>query len=316
MIELRRLRYFIAVAEEGHVTRAAERLGIQQPPLSRAIRALEGELGIALFHRLPRGVEPTAAGRTLLEEARAVLARAAQLPETARRAARGEAGRLAIGYTGSAAFHPFVARQIRAFRSARPGLALVLEEDGTPDLLRSLRAERLDAAFIRAAVGDVSDLVLETLMDEPMLAALPAGHALARRRAGIPLSALGGERFVLYRRPAGPGLYDTVIAACRAAGFSPTIAQDAPRMSSTLSLVAAGLGVSLAPASMQRLRLDGLAWVRLTGRPTPRVPLLLASRRGDRAPILAQFRRDARQAAARFPERGRPAPVAPLAGDG
>src|SRR3954452_25606132 len=112
-MDLRRLKYLVTVAEEGHITRAAERLGIQQPPLTRQIRALEDELGVTLFQRLPRGMRLTAAGRVIVQEARAILERAERLPDPAARAARGEQGRLAVGYTSSGAFHPFVAQQIR-----------------------------------------------------------------------------------------------------------------------------------------------------------------------------------------------------------
>src|SRR3954447_1329803 len=114
-MDLRRLRYLVTVAEEGHITRAAERLGIQRPPLTRQIRSLEDELGVRLFERLPRGVKPTEAGRAVVEEARGILARAERLADVAQRAARGERGHLAIGVTSSGAFHPFVAQQIRAF---------------------------------------------------------------------------------------------------------------------------------------------------------------------------------------------------------
>src|SRR3954469_7295415 len=134
-MELRHLRYFVAVAEEGHVPRAAERLGIQQPPLSQQIRALESELDLRLFHRQPRGVELTQAGETLLAEARAILARVEHAATAARRTARGEAGRIGIGFTTSASFHPFVPRAIRSFRDAQPLVALTLEEGGTAELV-------------------------------------------------------------------------------------------------------------------------------------------------------------------------------------
>src|SRR5690348_16958970 len=172
-MDLRRLRYLVTVAEEGHIRRAAERLGIQQPPLTRQIRALEDELGVRLFERLPRGVKPTEAGRAVVEEAQVLLDRAERLPDLARRAARGERGRLAVGHTSSAAFHPFVAQQIRAFRAAAPGVLLELAEDGTPELVKGLEDERLDAAFVRSG-GPLADLLVEPLLAEPMVAALPS----------------------------------------------------------------------------------------------------------------------------------------------
>lgn len=297
MIELRRLRYLVTVADEGHMTRAAERLGIQQPPLTRQIRQLEAELGVTLFERLPRGMQVTEAGRAVVEEARDVLARAERIRETAQRAARGEQGRLAVGYTSSAAFHPFVTQQIRAFRAARPGVVLALAEDGTPELVNGLKEERLDAAFLRSTSTDVSGLSVQPLLEERMVVAAPAGHRLAR--AGkVALADLAEETFVFYRRPTGPGLYDAIMAACLAAGFSPMVGQEAPRMASTLSLVASGLGVAITPASMQRMNVEGVEFVRLKGAKGLVAPLLLATRKRDRGLLVERFRREVARAAA------------------
>lgn len=297
MIELRRLRYLVAVADEGHITRAAERLGIQQPPLTRQIHSLEEELGVTLFERLPRGVQLTEAGRAVVEEAREVLARAERIRETAQRAARGEQGRLAVGYTSSSAFHPFVTQQIRAFREARPGVLLGLVEDGTPELVQALRDERLDAGFVRSTSNDISGLTLDLLLEEKMAAAVPAGHPLSRHEGKVALADLAEETFVFYRRPSGPGLYDAIMAACLAAGFSPNIGQEASRMASSLSLVASGLGVSIVPASMQRMNVEGVAFVRLKGTKGLTAPLLLATRKRDRATLVDRFRREVRAAA-------------------
>ncbi|HEV2532213.1 LysR family transcriptional regulator [Phenylobacterium sp.] len=296
MIELRRLRYLVAVADEGHITRAAERLGIQQPPLTRQIRLLEEELGVTLFERLPRGVRATEAGRVVVEEARDVIARAERIKETAQRAARGEQGRLAVGYTSSAAFHPFVTQQIRAFRDARPGVILALAEDGTPELVSGLKEERLDAAFLRSASPDIAGLSLEPLLEEKMVVAVPVGHRLAGE-GKVTLADLAGETFIFYRRPTGPGLYDAIMAACLAAGFSPTVGQEAPRMASTLSLVASGLGVAITPASMQRMNVEGVQFVRLRGTKGLVAPLLLATRKRDRSTLVDRFRREVTAAA-------------------
>jgi DNA-binding transcriptional LysR family regulator len=296
-MDLRRLRYLVAVAEEGHITRAAERLGLQQPPLTRQIRALEEELGVILFERLPRGMRLTDAGRVAVDEARAILERAARLPDTAQRAARGERGRLAIGYTSSGAFHPFVAQQIRAFRAARPGVVLELAEDGTPELVRGLETERLDAAFVRSGGALGEGLLVEPLLEEPMAAAVPNDHPLAMS-VDIALADLAGETFVFYRRPSGPGLHDAIVAACLRAGFSPTVGQEAPRMSSTLGLVAAGLGVAAVPASMQRMNVEGVNFVPFRGDPGLTAPILLATRRRGRSALLEQFRAEVKAAAA------------------
>ena len=288
-MELRHLRYFVAVAEEGHVTRAAERLGIQQPPLSQQIQALERELETQLFRRKPRGVELTPAGMALLDEARAILARADEAVAAVKRTARGEAGRIGIGFTSSASFHPFLPRAIRAFRETHPLVALALEESGTTELVDALRARSLDIAFVRSPVGESDDLFVRPLLEEAMVAALPSGHALSGGHDPLPLAALADETFILYRRPVGPGLHDAIIAACDRAGFSPTIGQEAPRMLSTLSLVAAGFGVSLVPASMARLEAEGVAYRQLDAAAQLTAPLNLAYRRGESSAAVRGF---------------------------
>jgi DNA-binding transcriptional LysR family regulator len=291
-MELRHLRYFIAVAEEAHITRAAERLGMQQPPLSQQIRALEREFDVQLFRRKPRGVELTDAGRALLVGARAVFAQIDHAFATTRRTARGEQGQISIGFTSSAPFHPFVPRAIRAFREAFPMVSLNLEESGTTDLIEHLRNEQIDAAFIRTAVANREGLLLNPLLQEPMVLALPCGHALAGRAnadEALPLKALAAETFIVYRRPSGPGLYDAILAACHAAGFSPSVGQEAPRIVSTLNLVAAGLGISLVPESLQRMHLDGVVFRPITGAARPTAPLILASRRGEASASVRQF---------------------------
>ncbi len=289
-MELRHLRYFVAVAEERHVTRAADRLGIQQPPLSQQIRALETELEVQLFRRKPRGVELTQAGEALLAEARVILDRVEHATSAARRTARGEAGRIGLGFTSSASFHPFVPRIIREFREASPLVALTLEEAGTGELVDGLRAERIDAAFVRSPIGAAAELAVHSVLKEEMVAALPTGHPLAgAARTRLPLVALEPETFILYRRPLGPGLYDAIIAACQRAGYSPRVGQEAPRMLATLSLVAAGLGVTLIPASMQRMGIDGVAYRPLARNAGLIAPLNLAYRRDESAPAVRRF---------------------------
>lgn len=290
-MELRHLRYFIAVAEEGHITRAAERLGMQQPPLSQQIRALERELDVQLFRRKPRGVELTDAGTAFLDRARAILDEVDRAFSTARRTARGEQGRVVVGFTGSAPFHPFVPRVIRAFREMYPLVSLVLEESGSSELVQGLHNEDIDAAFIRSPVADVVGLVVRPLLEEDMLVALPAGHSLAQQADdhALPLAALANEIFILYKRPGGPGLYDTIITACRGAGFSPRVGQEAPRIISTLNLVAAGLGVSIVPASLRRLQMDGVVYRRLSGSAALKAPLILACRPGENSAAVQRF---------------------------
>src|SRR5689334_12028845 len=287
-MELRHLRYFVAVAHEGHVTRAAEKLRMQQPPLSQQIRALEREVDAQLFHRHPRGVALTDAGRSFLSDAEAILAEVEHAKIRARRTARGETGRIAIGFTTSAPFHPLVARAIREFRSRRPDVSFVLEESGSVELMNALREERLDIAFIRAGLVDPQGIDMHALLHEDTAVAFPARHPLARR-SHLGLKDLADETFILYRRPDGRGLYDVIIAACSAAGFSPHVGQEAPRIVSTLNLVAAGLGITIVPASLSRLPLEGVTYKALTGRPGIKVPLNLACRADERSAATLAF---------------------------
>ncbi|HTI81104.1 MAG TPA: LysR family transcriptional regulator [Acetobacteraceae bacterium] len=304
-MELRHLRYFVAVAEEGHVTRAAERLGMQQPPLSQQIQALERELAVQLFRRKPRGVDLTDAGRALLDDARAILAHVDHAFATTRRTARGEQGRIAVGFTSSAPFHPFVPRVIRAFREAYPLVALTLDEGGTTELIEDLRSERVDAAFIRTPVADPMGITVNPLLEEAMLVALPATHALAADATELPLAALAAETFIVYRRPSGPGLYDAIFGACHAAGFSPIVGQEAPRIVSTLNLVAAGLGIAIVPASLARMQMDGVVYRALRSSGQPRAPLLLATRRGDTGAVVRRFLDVVKRMARTFPRTDR-----------
>ena len=287
-MELRHLRYFVAVAHEGHITRAAEKLRMQQPPLSQQIRALEREIEANLFVRHPRGVTLTDAGRSFLADAEAILAQAEQAKIRARRTARGETGRIAVGFTTSAPFHPLVARAIREFRLKRPDVSFVLEESSSSELVSALRDERLDIAFIRSGLVDPQGIDVHALLHEDTAVAFPARHLLAKR-VGLSLKELANETFILYRRPDGRGLYDVIIAACSAAGFSPHVGQEAPRIVSTLNLVAAGLGITIVPASLSRLPLEGVVYRPLRGKPALRVPLNLACRRDERSAATLAF---------------------------
>uniref|UniRef100_UPI00118413E4 LysR family transcriptional regulator n=1 Tax=Elioraea rosea TaxID=2492390 RepID=UPI00118413E4 len=304
MIDLRRLHAFVITVEEGHVTRAAERLGMRQPPLSRLLQGLEAELGFRLLRRLPRGVAPTEAGRVLLEEARAVLGRAKAAEDAVRRAGRGEAGRLAVGFTSSASMHPFVPAALRRFREAFPAVEVTLDEAGTVELVEAVRAGGIDAAFVRSPVAPVPGLRAEALLEEPMVAALPEGHRLAAPDEAesavraLPLAALAAEPFLVYRRRTAPGLHDAILAACREAGFSPAIVQEAPRLTATLSLVAAGIGVSIVPASMRRLGIDGVAWRILAEPPRLRAPLTLVLRSLGASATAARFAASVRESVA------------------
>lgn len=303
-MDLRHLRYFVAVAEEGHITRAAERLGLQQPPLSQQIKALETELEVQLFRRKPRGVELTEAGEGLLADARRILGDVEATLVRARRTARGELGRLAIGFTASAPFHPFVTRSLREFRDAFPGVTVILEEAGTADLVNEVRAERLDVAFVRSIVPAGEGVTFHDLLTEPMVAALPATHRLAQgKRRRLKLAELAAEPFVLYRRASGPGLYDAIVSACHRAGVAPRIEQEAPRITATLNLVAAGLGVTLVPRSLSGLQPEAIAYRSLAAPPRVEAPLQLACRNTDHSAAAQRFVTLVRGAARKLKQR-------------
>jgi DNA-binding transcriptional LysR family regulator len=287
-MELRHLRYFVAVAEEGHITRAAQRLGLQQPPLSQQIRALEREIRVSLFLRHPRGVTLTDAGRSFFEDAQAILAQVDRAAARAQRTARGELGRIAVGFTTSAPFHPLVARAIRQFRQRRPDVSFALEESSSVDLVKALREERLDAVFIRSAIADPAGLAVHALLQEDMVVALPSRHERVHQPK-LGLKELADDTFILYRRPTGAGLYDVIIAACAHAGFSPRVGQEAPRIVSTLNLVAAGLGVTLVPASLAGLPLEGVTYRKLKDRPALKVPLNLVQRQAESSAATLDF---------------------------
>jgi DNA-binding transcriptional LysR family regulator len=284
-MDFRRLRYFLAVAQAGSVSRAALRLGIAQPPLSQQIRRLEAELGVRLFERLSRGVQLTVAGRALLDEGVGVLARAERASEVARRAGRGETGRLRIGFVGTAAYS-VLGRIIRSFRTRRPGVELLLYELTSVDQVRALRDGRIDVGFVRPPV-DAAELQVRTVTREPLVVALPRGHPLTRRRR-LSLRALAGEAFVMSPRELGPGFYDRIVALCRRAGFSPTVSQQAIQMQTIAGLVAAGIGVSVVPLCVSQLRIQGTefrplqdagAWVEIAA----------LWRDDDPSPVLASF---------------------------
>ncbi|MGD1878750.1 MAG: LysR family transcriptional regulator [Kiloniellaceae bacterium] len=289
-MDLRHLRYFVAVAEEGHVTRAAERLGIQQPPLSQQIKALEAELEVQLFRRKPRGVELTEAGEGLLVDARRILGDVEGALTRVRRTARGELGRLTVGFTPSAPFHPFVPRILRDFRAANPGVSMTLQEGGSSELVADVGADRIDVAFVRGSVAASEGVVAYALLEEPMVAALPATHRLASGGGHrLVLADLAAEPFVLYRRSSGPGLYDAIVGACHAAGFAPRMAQEAPRITATLNLIAAGLGVTVVPQSLSGQQAEDIVYRPLAAPVALVAPLKLACRNLEHAAAARNF---------------------------
>jgi DNA-binding transcriptional LysR family regulator len=258
--ELRQLRYFVAVAEEGSLTRAAARLHIAQQSLSQQIRTLETQLGATLFERSPRGVELTDVGRVLLREAPPVLARADRAVEAVRSAARGEQGELRVGFLGSVANY-FMPPVVRAFRERHPAVRLHAEDMVIAALVAGLREGSLDAGLSRPPLVD--DLESEVLLREPVAAVLPAGHRLADR-AGLTLADLAEEPWVLTPRASWPPWHRKYDDDFARAGFQPRVVQRGTTPQGLLALVAAGVGVTRLPLSSRSLRDSGVAFVPLT----------------------------------------------------
>ena len=256
-IELRHLRYFMAVAEELHFGRAAERLGMAQPPLSQQIKSLETLVGFPLFERRPQ-VRLTIAGEALLEVARRTLAQVEEGLERTRRAGRGEVGKITVGFAASI-LTTALPEVLRAYREQYPGVELRLRELSSAAQAAALAEGGIDVGFVREAVVQGSDLICEPILREEFVAVLPPAHPLAEREQ-LPLTDLAEEPFVHFPRAVAPALFDQIADACRRAGFRPRVVQEAQEWLTILGLVEAGLGVSLVPASFRRLRWGGVQY--------------------------------------------------------
>lgn len=285
-MEFRQLRYFLAVAEHLHFTDAAGHLGIAQPPLSQQILKLEREIGTKLFIRHPRRVELTEAGRLFRESAQRIVDDAREALAEAQNAGRGETGRLSLGFAGSTVFHPMVATTMQAYRHAYAGVAIGCEESNSALLLDRVAARQIDAALVRMPL-QCRALVVEPLVDEGMIAVLPAMHRLSRRRR-IALADLADDSFILFPRPIGPNLYDSIIGACHEVGFAPSISMESPQISSAPNLVAAGFGVTVVPSSIRQVQVEGVTYHELQGKPLS-TSIALVPRPREKSPIVLNF---------------------------
>ncbi|HYP99322.1 MAG TPA: LysR family transcriptional regulator [Polyangiaceae bacterium] len=282
-MEIRHLRYFVAVAEELHFGRAAQRLHIQQPPLSRQIQDLETELGFPLFDRSRRRVELTPAGTALLGRARQVFDALDVAIHDARSASEGESGRLVVGYPSSLAYSGLT-ELLRAFRTRFPSVEISLRELPPADQIDGLKAGSLDVGFVRTSLDDPT-LAAELVRRESLMVVLPDDHRLAKQRS-IPLKALAQEPFVMFPRARGPAFFDQLMSLCGRAGFTPRIVQEAAQLD-IVSLVAAGFGISIMPSSMRNFRRPGLAFRPIVG--APQVELLIVWRHQNLSPALHNF---------------------------
>ncbi|MFJ2990590.1 LysR substrate-binding domain-containing protein [Collimonas sp. NPDC087041] len=288
-IELRQLRYFVAVAEERHFGRAALRLHMTQPPLSQAIQALEANLGTPLFARTKRSVALTPAGLALLPEAQRLLQQAGALPDLVRRAASGESGLLTLSFV-STADYSILPPLLRAFRETYPSVQIDLQE-ATSDLqLAQLMAGRIDAGLLIPPLPDKEKLALDYLpvLSEPLVLAAPTGLKALRGKGRIALSSVADMPLIIFPRRISPGFHDTILGCFRAAGLTPDIGQEAIQMQTIVGLVSAGMGIALVPQSVSNLQRPGVDYRELQDA-TPLVETGLAWRRDNVSPVLQAF---------------------------
>jgi DNA-binding transcriptional LysR family regulator len=286
-MDLRRLRYFVAVAEESSVSRAARRLHMAQPPLSRQIKQLEEELGVLLFERSSRGVRTTEAGELLLEEARRIFTLVESTVSMVRRVGRGEVVRLTLGFVPSSS-DELLPPILSNFGEKYPEVDLFLREMRPELIVQRLHEGQIDAGFLYLPLDDPS-LEVECVSREPLVIALPAKHPLTSEN-DVDLASFADEPFILparYRRV--PGLYGQVTDACRKAGFTPNAVQkDVWLMQTIVGLVAGGIGAALVPASVQNLRRKGVVYKTVRGL-SPSVELGMVWRSDDRSAALRSF---------------------------
>ena len=291
-IEIRHLRYFVAVAEELHFGRAAQRLHIAQPPLSQQIRRLEEMLGHTLFLRTSRDVRLTAAGEDLLERTRHTLTKIESDVAAAQRIGRGEAGTLTVGFIGSGMLTA-LPKLLGRYRRQFPEVDLQLREFHTAGLVNALLNGTVDIGFLRDA-GPVDGLHLEVMAEEPFVVGLPRKHPLAVQKS-VAVKSLQHEPFVLFSRSYGNVAWKKTVAVCEEHGFLPRVVQEAPQWLTIMTLVGAGLGVTIAPACVEKLNVEGTVCRRLRPKP-PNTQLELAYRSGEVRPIAQAFSELARKA--------------------
>ena len=289
-MELRHLRYFVAVAQEEHMTRAAAKLGIQQPPLTQQIQILEKELGVQLFLRESRRIQLSPAGRVFLTDAQAILASAEQAILRVQRFELGEEGNLRLGFTSSASLHQMTPDLVRSFRETYPLIKLDIEEGAAHDLMHALEQEKIDIAFSRSSVKPYSGIASFELLKEDMVIAIPMNHPLSNTPNGVlSLKDLRDENFIFYQQVNGSGIKESLINECAKEGFEPKSAQVVYRIMGALHIVASGLGIAIVPKSMQAIQPESVVYKTFHPKSVLTVPLSLAYRENSSKLAVQRF---------------------------
>lgn len=285
-MEFRLLRSFIAVAEEGSIGRAAQRLHISQPPLTRQIQQLEEELGARLFSRTARGIDLTEAGYLFFEEAKNIMSLAEQAAERTYQAGQGKLGRVDIGIFGSGIFG-VIPKVLLAFRQAYPDVNIVLHNMDKGEQLAALRQRRITVGFNRL-LGNSLDIASETILSEPLYLAINRSHPLSKEKS-IPWREIGNHPLVAFPSGTRPSFIDWVCNLCRKDGFQPNIVQEVGDAVNGVALVATGFGICIVPESATNLKLPGVVYRPLTRSPMPEVDLSCIYRSNDESTILKSF---------------------------
>jgi DNA-binding transcriptional LysR family regulator len=285
-MELRHLRYFTAVVQWNGYREASRHLHIAQPSISETVADLEQELGLKLFSRVGRTVQLTPEGQVFYTEAMRTLAQAESAINTAKRAAKGELGKLSIGFLGAPTY-AFLPELVRSYKAQYPGVKLTLYELTPSQQDEAFDKGLIDIGFTRILTAERSrTLASQSLYRDPLLAVLPASRKVTTKRVRI--ADLANERFVLFHREGASGLFDTIVGMCNDAGFSPKVEYEVDRVQTVLSLVEAEEGVSIVPASVRNLWSNGLRFYRLQPDDV-RVELVVAWKKESQSVVLRRF---------------------------
>lgn len=293
-MELRHLRYFVTVAQQGHMTKAAEILGIQQPPLSSQIKDLETELGFQLFNRHSKGMSLSKAGEVFYHSVVDILKDVESAKIQASRTHQGLEGEFVIGVTTSVAAHHLFVNIIRSFRRTYPMVKLKIVENNAEELTPQLISKHLNVVLLRLPVMEREELQSQVLIEESILVALPKDHKLLEKVNGIneptiSLKDLKNEKFILVRKPGSPGIYENLIVDCQSNGFDPYIEAEVENMLTNLNLVAAGVGISVVPASMSCFHQNAVSYLPLYGVKNTTAPITAITHKIEKSLIVSNF---------------------------